>query len=174
MSFTSLKSSLTFSTSEKFLKCHCDHNHHRVLLPLRYSILRLPSSECHELLSKWSIVLTSGLYSQPDFRSGIHLQIRFFLLDLLKYTSPFLPPAAGALCWVPEPAVLVTHNCPHKPGIACRTEITKILWTWDQNMFKFLNTCSKCSFLPHLVCKQVCHCSYPPFCIHQVHRLDAF
>ena len=57
-------------------------------LPLRYSILRLPSSECHELLSKWSIVLTSGLYSQPDFRSGIHLQM--VCMNLINKKSSYL------------------------------------------------------------------------------------
>ena len=44
--------------------------------PLRYSILREPSSECQELVSRLSSVLTRGRYSQPDFRSGIQLGTR--------------------------------------------------------------------------------------------------
>ena len=36
------------------------------------------------------MVLTSGLYSQPDFRSGIHLQIRFVLGKFDQHKSLYL------------------------------------------------------------------------------------
>ena len=69
---TSLKSSLIFSTSKNV--CCWEYSHRKSYrLPLRYSILSEPSSECQVLPWRLSVDLTRGLYSQPDLRSGIHL-----------------------------------------------------------------------------------------------------
>ena len=81
----SLKSSVTFSTSSNILLTDVWHYQD---IPLRYSILREPSSECQVLLSRLSRVLTRGLYSHPVFRSGIHLtqsRLRHILLIILAH-----------------------------------------------------------------------------------------
>ena len=138
-------------------------------LPLRYSILRLPSSECHELLSKWSMVLTSGLYSQPDFRSGIHLHMVSMNLINKKYSYLLL--LALSVEFLSQPYWWPT-TVPTNQVLLAELKYQNIENT--KSDFECYITCNKCSFLPHLVCTQVCHCSCPPFCIHQEHRLGAF
>ena len=80
---TSLKSSLIFSTSKNV--CCWEYSHRKSYrLPLRYSILSEPSSECQVLPWRLSVDLTRGLYSHPDFRSGIHLRYNSLLKDFIK------------------------------------------------------------------------------------------
>jgi hypothetical protein len=64
-------SSVTFSTSESKNVNETQKNTQSCDLPLRDSILRVPSSLCQ--LLKLSSPLMRGLYSHPLVRSGSHL-----------------------------------------------------------------------------------------------------
>ena len=154
----SLKSSVTFSTSSNILLTDVWHYQD---IPLRYSILREPSSECQVLLSRLSRVLTRGLYSHPVFRSGIHLT-----QSRLKHISnnSCSPSCAGILSGISQPPILMTNNCSNKPGVAGGTESEiELLVHWDYP------TCSRCSSLHHPAYKLVSHCSCQPSCRHQEH-----
>ena len=130
MSFTSLKSSLTFSTSKKF------PNVNLTTIPFLTSEIFNP-----EAAIIWVPWVAVQVVHSPDKWPVLpaRLQVRdpsadgFYEFNQQKI---LLPPAAGTFCWVPEPAILVTHNCPHKPGIACRTEIPKY---WTQFFFWILH-----------------------------------
>ena len=119
MSFTSLKSSLTFSTSEKFPNVK--------LTTIWFLTSEIFNPEAAIIWVPWvAVQVVHRSDKWPVFPA--RLQVRnpsedFFYESFDQHKILLLPPAAGTLCWVPEPAILVTHNCPHKPGIACRTEI---------------------------------------------------
>ena len=124
MSFTSLKSSLTFSTSEKYFKCQNDH-HNLVLILYLWDIQSWGShhlsamSCCPNGPWSWQAACTpSQTWGQESTCTMLSM--------ILTNMSSLSPPAAGTLCRVPEPSILMTHNCAHKPGIACRTEMTEI------------------------------------------------
>ena len=128
MSFTSLKSSLTFSTSEKFPNVK--------LTTIWFLTSEIFNPEAAIIWVPWvAVQVVHGPDKWPILPA--RLQVRdpsaygFYEFNQQKI---LLPPAAGTFCWVPEPAILVTHNCPHKPGIACRTKIPKYWkykkWFW--------------------------------------------